>query len=117
MSKFVLSLMAAAALTAVPSFAADAGTHANTRHTQRMQWAPQTLSGTITLVDPAQKLVVVRTQAGVPFDVDITPHTRLENGNRRISLQTLNRDVSQQVQVKFIPERHGDVAAWIKVGQ
>ena len=68
------------------------------------------------MVDPARTLLVVQTASGVPFDLDVSRQTRIENGNQRMSLDGLSHDVNQSVTVKLIPERRGDVAEWIRVG-
>jgi hypothetical protein len=103
----------------LPAFAASNNSAAKTtnRHNAiRTTWAPQTVSGTIAMVDPARKLVVVQTASGVPFDLDVSRQTRIENGKQRVSLDGLIQDVNQNVTVKLIPERRGDVAQWIRVG-
>lgn len=119
MLRIVLPMAAALALAA-PSFAADNNKAANkpaAHHSAaHMAWASQTVSGKLTIVDPAKKLVVIQTAGGVPYDLDVTRQTRIENGNQRVSLGNLNQDVNQNVQVKLVPERRGDVAAWIKLG-
>lgn len=68
------------------------------------------------MVDPARKLLVVQTASGVPFDLDVSRQTRIENGKQRMSLEVLSQDVNQSVRVKLIPEQRGDVAEWIRVG-
>jgi hypothetical protein len=67
-------------------------------------WPSETLSGKITVVDPVQKVVVVQTPDGVPYDIDITANTDLA------------RDINKQVSVEFVPERRGDVARSIRIG-
>jgi hypothetical protein len=115
--KIAVPIIAALAF-AIPSFAADnnGAAKAASHNATRTAWAPQTLSGTIAMVDPAHRLVVIQTDGGVPYDLDVSRQTKIENGNQRMSLQNLNQDVNQKVSVKLIPERRGDVAAWIRVG-
>jgi hypothetical protein len=116
--RIVLPIAAALAMVA-SSFAADANSAKATAHrsAHARAWAPQTVSGTLTIVEPAQKRIVVQTASGVPYDMDITRATRIENRGQRVSLQALNQDVNQAVEVKLIPERRGDVAAWIRIGK
>jgi len=80
----------------------------------RNAWRPETLSGQIAIVDPAQKLMVVQTN-GVPFDMVVTPKTRIESGGQNLTLKDLARDKTQTVSVKFVPERRGDVATSIRI--
>ena len=78
-------------------------------------WAPETLNGTITMVDPQQKLVVVQAPGQVPFDLVVTARTRIRSGNQAISLQELTQDTNKTVSVQYTPERSGDVAKSIRI--
>jgi len=118
--KTKLSFLAAAAcglLLALPLAAASPApvTATTGNSATRTAWPPETLSGKITMVDPSQKLVVVQS-GGVPFDLMITPRTRIESGNQAVSMQGLNSDINQNVSVRFTPERRGDVASTINIG-
>jgi hypothetical protein len=123
MRKITLPALAAAALAlmlASPGIAADKPVKTN--HTPmktavtRGAWTSQTLSGTLTIVDPVKKLVVIQTTDGVPYDLYLTQATRIRSGNQSISLRDLNQDINQNVSVKLVPERHGDIATSIRVG-
>lgn len=81
----------------------------------RTIWPAETLSGTITMVDPSLKTVVVKTSGGVPFDMVVTRNTRIKLGDRAITLQDLQEDTNKGVSVKFVPERRGDVARTIQL--
>lgn len=124
MGRTILAVLATAALALLlgsPSFGADkpsAKTNlaANNADAARSSWASQTLSGTITIVDPAKKLVVIQTADGVPYDLRITRATRIKSGDQNISLRDLNQDLNQKVSVKLAPERRGDIATSIHVG-
>ena len=83
---------------------------------ERSAWAPEDLSGTISMVDPAKDIVVVQTTGGVPFDMVVNRNTRIEAGNRRMTLQDLQQDTNQGVSVRFVPERSGDIARTIQLG-
>jgi hypothetical protein len=123
MRRITLPALATTALALVlgsPSIAADKS--AKTNHTavknavMRGAWTPQTLSGTLMSVDPDKRLVVVQTSDGVPYDLDITHATRIKSGSQAISLHDLNQDINQNVSVKLVPERRGDIATSIHVG-
>ena len=121
--KAILPIVAAAAL-ALPFAAPVPAAASNTKPAKtvahhaatRSEWAAQDLTGSIAMVDPARKLVVIQTAGGVPFDLDVTRDTRIRNGSQRISLSDLSQDMNQNVSVRLIPERRGDVAAWIRLG-
>lgn len=109
--KPILSMLAAALALAAALPAASPN-----KTTMRSQWAAQDINGTITMVDPAKRLVVVQTASGVPFDLDVTSQTQIRNGDQRLSLTNLNQDMNRNVSVRLIPERRGDVASWIRLG-
>ena len=120
----VLCAMAGAFLPAIPAVAganAAAGSKkaapraAATTKAMRHAWAPETVSGRIIMVDAAAKLVVVKDPNGVPFDMVVTPSTRIQAGNHRLDLQDLALQTHQDVSVRFIPERGGDVARAIRI--
>lgn len=78
-------------------------------------WPPETLSGKITMIDPAKNLVVVTGPHGVPFDMRVTSATRIQSGDKNLTLQDLNQDQQKAVSVRFVPERSGDMARSIQV--
>ncbi len=108
-------------LLAIPLAAANSSAQKNAKNTKTVEavrsvWPPETLSGKITMVEPNQKLLVVQSQDGVPFDMVVSPGTRIKNGNRTLSLNDLSQDVNQNVSIRFVPERRGDVARTIQIG-
>ena len=111
---------ACALLLAIPLIAADKpATKTNKKTTatavRRTAWKPETLSGKIMKVDPDQKLVVVQTNDGVPFDMRVTARTRIKSGDREVGLKDLTQDTNKTVSVKFTPERRGDIARSIQL--
>ena len=81
----------------------------------RSHWPSENLSGTITMADSKQDLVVVTGPDGVPFDMTITPRTHIWSGNRKVSLEDLEQYRNKHVSVHFVPERLGDVAESIRI--
>jgi hypothetical protein len=120
-----LSILATATCTLLLAFplaganGSAAKTNTNKHMTKtagmRSAWAPETLSGNITMVDPAQNLMVVETPNGVPFDMVVTSKTRIQFGAQALTLKDLTRDSNKTVSVRFIPERRGDVAKSIQI--
>jgi hypothetical protein len=90
---------------------------APTRPAMRAAWPPETISGLIALVDPVEKLLVIRTSDGIPYDMLLTPQTRIRSGDQMLSLQDLAGKTNQTVSVKFVPERRGDIAREIDLPQ
>ena len=73
-------------------------------------WPAETLMGTIMMVDPAEKLVVIQGPDGVPFDMRVTSATRIRSQNQPLHLRDLSAKTNDKVSVRFLPERKGDVA-------
>jgi hypothetical protein len=82
----------------------------------RSTWPLETLSGSIIMVDPAHKLLVVEGSDGVPFDMVVTGSTLIESGRHRLMLDQLSTDQGRNVSVRFAPERSGDIARTIRIG-
>jgi hypothetical protein len=101
---------------AVPLTAADGtGAKATKTTTVRSEWPSETLSGKIAMVDPGQRLVVIQTQDGVTYDLDVNAKTQIHSGDQSIALKDLTRDLNKSASVKIIPERRGDVAEVIQI--
>ena len=110
----------AALLLALPAVAANSSVTKSTKTAERSSeahnvWPPETLSGKITMVDPSQNLVVVTTADGIPFDIVITPRTRIQSGSQSVSLNNLAKYDNDSVSMRFVPERRGDVAQSIHI--
>lgn len=102
-------------LTAAHGPAAKTNQKATTTAARRSARPEETLSGKITMVRPDQKLVVVETANGIPFDMVVTTKTRITSGGQAITLNDLMRNTNKTVSVKFIPESGGDVAKSIQI--
>jgi hypothetical protein len=77
----------------------------------------QTLSGTISMVEAQQKVVVVTDSSGTPFNIRVTKGTKIEVGGKKSSLDDLSGQTSQQVSVKYRDHlNEGLVAQSIIVG-
>ena len=114
--KFILPALAAALALAGPIWAASPNKPTVRHQAARAAWAAQNLTGTIAIVDPAKRLLVVQTAGGIPYDLDVTRQTQIRSGAQRLSLDNLKQDVNQTVTVRFVPQRRGDVASRIRLG-
>ncbi len=120
-TKLTLAGAACALLLAVPAAASDQPKAAPVKAqaakpaAARSAWPPETLSGKMTMVEPDQKLVVIQSAAGVPFDVVVTPKTHIQSGNQTLTLKDLAGYRNKNVSIKFVPERRGDVAESIHI--
>ncbi len=105
----------------MPAFAAQKPAPTNAKPAAKAQkmaqraWAPQTLKGKIVSVDPARKLVIVKDEAGVPFDMRVTASTRIRANGQKLKLDGLKADAGKPVSVRYIPEGRGDMAQSIQL--
>jgi hypothetical protein len=99
-----------------PAAKTNTSKHMTKTAVMRSAWAPETLSGKIAMVDPAQNLMVVELPNGVPFDMVVASKTRIKSGNQALTLKEPTQDSNKTVSVRFIPERRGDVAKSIQIG-
>ncbi len=76
---------------------------------------PVNLSGSIWMVDTTGRIVVVMAPNGVPFDLQVTPRTRIEVSDRPANLAELAGQIHKDVLVNLAPERSGDIALSIQV--
>jgi len=105
-------LCASMALPAVTAKAAST-TKTVARHAIPTRWQAQQLTGTISIIEPQQDLLVVRDPTGTPFDLQVPRSTRIMEGQSRVKLSQLSKNES--VSIRFIPESRGDIARQIEV--
>ena len=117
----VLGAAACALLLSVPATAAEKAVPAAQKTTRmaakkaRTAWPAESLSGTIAMVNTAEHRVVVTDSNGTPFDMIVTPSTRIRSGDRSLKLNDLASRTNKGASVHFVPERRGDVARSIQV--
>jgi len=106
-------------LWAIPLSAADSATaklnSKVTKTTKRATWRPEALSGKLAMVEPDQKLVVIQTPDGVPYDLKVTANIRIQSRGRSMVLKDLKQEVNKKVSVRLVPERRGDLARSIQI--
>lgn len=61
----------------------------------------QSLSGTISMVEAQQKVVVVTDSNGTPFNIMVGKGTKIEVSGKKGTLDDLSSQTSQQVSVKY----------------
>ncbi len=113
MRRIWISIGLSAVLCAPALWAARKTASADEHRAATERWATQNLKGSVSMVDPKMDLVVVRDSSGVPFDIKVTPSTRIEAGANREQLSQLTPN--QSVSVHFVPEGRGDIARTIQV--
>jgi ABC-type amino acid transport substrate-binding protein len=111
-SSLILGLLLAGSV-AVPALAATP-TSAKAKKmsvpmSERAFTKPETIKGTLSLVQARQRLIVVTQPNGVPFDFHAA-HAKIEANGSAAKLTTLTNDIGKAVSVQFLPYPSGDVA-------
>lgn len=75
---------------------------------------PETLRGTIAMVDAVHNLVVVRS-GSVPFDLKVTKATRIEIAGNKRDFKDLTSQTQKEASVVFVARANGDYAKNISV--
>ena len=116
-----LSAAACALLLSVPAAAGEKSVPATHKTTKmaakkvRSAWPAENLSGKIAMVNAAEHRVVVMDASGTPFDMIVTPSTRIRSGDQSLKLNDLASRTNKGAIVHFVPERKGDVARSIQL--
>ena len=112
MNQQILNVLGTAVCTlalALPLCAAGKAKH------ERTAWPAEEMTGHITMVQPAQHLVVVTDAQGVSFDLRVTPSTRIRVDGRREKPADLAGELNHSVTVRMRPEARGDIARTLNV--
>ncbi len=125
-----LTVLMLACLGAGPMFAQDTQQPAEStpaekaapakpaRHAHAEAVAPETLSGTLSMVDADKKLIVVTGSNGVPYDFNVTGATKITVGGNKAKLADLSSDTNKQVSVTFLAlKKRGNIAKSVEVTQ
>lgn len=78
---------------------------------------PETLSGSIVLVKSDDKLVVVNSSAGIPYDFKVSGGTKIKLGDKAGKLDDLAGATGKQATVNYVPTRTGNAAKSIDVSE
>src|SRR5574340_97367 len=90
--------------------AAEAAPKATTAKKAMANWSkPETLSGSIVLVKADDKLVVVSSSAGIPYDFKVSGGTKIKVGDKAGKLDDLAGATGKQATVNYVPTRTGTV--------
>jgi hypothetical protein len=75
----------------------------------------ETLSGTVSMVDATQNLVVVTGANGIPYDFQVTRGTRITVAGQKSGIDGLADQVNKQISVEFVPRAGGNFAESIEI--
>lgn len=115
MKKLVLLLMIPfALLLGVPTATAQEKT-ATPAETNWNSYRPETLSGTISIVETGTKSVFVMGSGGTSYKFLVTPKTKIEVDGTKGTIEDLAGQTQKQVSVTFVARRNGNMAQSISV--
>ena len=75
----------------------------------------ETLSGTVSMVDKAENLVVVAGANGIPYDFHVSRNTRITVSGQKAGIDELAGQVNRQISVEFVPRTGGNFAEQIGI--
>ena len=75
---------------------------------------PETLSGTVSLIDENQKLVVL-TSEGVPYDFKVTKATQIQVGGSKATFNELLSQTEKEASVTFVARPDGNYLKSISI--
>ncbi len=76
----------------------------------------ETLSGTLSIADTTQNLVIVTGANGIPYSFRVTRATKISVGGQKATIDELANQVNQQITVEFVPRSGGNFASSVSVG-
>lgn len=76
---------------------------------------PETLSGTISIIEPGKKSVFVSGPGGVSYKFLVTPRTKIQIGGTTSSFNDLVSQTQKKATVTFLARPKGDIAQSITV--
>ena len=119
MKKLALLLMVTFVLLAgIQTASAQDTASPQSEATAQFTWKsvkPETIQGTISMIAVDQKLAVVTTAGGVPYDFTVTGKTQIQIAGSRSSFNNLAEQVQKEATVTFIARPNGDIAQNITV--
>ncbi|HXH50915.1 MAG TPA: hypothetical protein VNM47_16350 [Terriglobia bacterium] len=115
MKKLVLFLIVPfALLLGVPTATAQEKTTTSAEANWN-NYRPETLNGTITMVEPGTKCMFVMGSSEVSYKFVVTNKTRIEIGGAKGSVEELANQAQKQVTVTFVARPNGNFAQSISV--
>lgn len=75
----------------------------------------ENLSGTISMIGRSGNEVTLIGSNGVPYDFDLTQHTKIEMANHKVPASQLGSETHKQATVHFLPTARGNMAKTIQI--
>ena len=115
MKKLVLLLIIPFALLLVVQPATAQQKATSSVETNWNSFRPETLSGTITMVEPGTKAVFVMGSGEVSYKFLVTGKTKIAIAGTKASIDELANQAQKQVTITFVARPHGNMAQSISV--
>lgn len=71
---------------------------------------PENITGTLTIVDPDQRVIYVKSADGIVYDFRIVESTKIAADGAKISFEDLSAQIGKSIEVVFRPLKIGNVA-------
>ncbi len=76
---------------------------------------PETISGTLTIVNAEDKLIFVKAENEITYDFRIGPQTKISAGEKTLKFDQLADQVGKGVEVVFRPLKTGNAASTVAI--
>jgi hypothetical protein len=117
---FVLMLAIGVSLAATPTGSnhstGQTSAKASAKEMGHVLAPAEELSGTITMVNSADKEVTLVGSNGVPYDFQLTKKSDVELANQKIGVNALAGELNRQATIQFVPTSHGNLVKSIEIG-
>jgi len=75
----------------------------------------ETIRGTLTIVDPAAKVIFVKSGEGITYDFKIDAATKIASGEKKLGFDELATEIGKEIEVVFRPLKVGNVASSVEI--
>jgi hypothetical protein len=76
---------------------------------------PETISGTLTIVNVEEKTIFVKAENGITYDFKIGPATKVAAGDTKLKMEDLTGQIGKSIEVVFRPLKTGNAASTIEI--
>jgi len=75
----------------------------------------ETITGTLTIVDPAEKMIYLKSAEGIVYDFKIIETTKITAADAKLKFDDLSAQIGKQLEVVFRPLTIGNVAQSVEI--
>ena len=111
----LIAVLLAPSMMAAPTLNSEAKNQPVSIEPNRILGQAETLNGTLMTLFIEQRLIVVKTTDGVPYNFKVVAATEIEIGGKKASFEDLAALINANLSVTFVPMQRGNVARKIEV--